>query len=91
MTLVLSDKDQEMLAGAHGPATKMAMSILVRMAEISGTKELLDITGAHIDSPVYIGDGGLEFAERLANLDSKVVVPAQSLLRGPIFSLRWHR
>ena len=52
MTLTLSDKDQKMQAGAHGAATKMAMSILVRMAEISGAKELLDITGAHIDSIV---------------------------------------
>ena len=75
MTLTLSDKDQEMLTGAYGPATKMAMFILVRMAEISGAKELLDITGAHIDSTVYIGDAGLEFAERLANLGAKVAVP----------------
>ena len=75
MTLTLSDKDQEMQAGAHGAATKMAMSILVRMAEISGAKELLDITGAHIDSTVYIGDAGLEFAERLASLGAKVAVP----------------
>jgi predicted aconitase len=75
MTLTLSDKDQEMLAGAHGPAVKMAMFILVRMAEISGAKELLDISGAHIDSTVYIGDAGLEFAERLASLGAKVAVP----------------
>jgi predicted aconitase len=75
MTFVLSDKDQEMLKGSHGPATKMAMSILIRMAEISGAKELLDITGAHIDSTVYIGDAGLEFAERLASLGAKVAVP----------------
>ena len=51
------------------------MSILVRMAEISGAKALLDITGAHIDSTVYIGDAGLEFAERLASLGAKVAVP----------------
>lgn len=75
MTLILSVKDHEMLNGAHGPATKMAMSILVRMAEVAGAKELLDITGAHIDSTVYIGDAGLEFAERLANLGAKVAVP----------------
>jgi cis-L-3-hydroxyproline dehydratase len=75
MTLTLSGKDQEMLAGTHGPATKMAMSILVRMAEISGANALLDITGAHIDSTVYIGDAGLEFAERLASLGAKVAVP----------------
>ena len=75
MTLSLTEKDQAMLLGDHGPATKMAMSILVRMAEVADAKELLDITGAHIDSTVYIGDAGLEFAERLAGLGAKVVVP----------------
>ncbi len=75
MTLSLNAKDQAMLSGDYGPATKMAMSILVRMAEVADAKELLDITGAHIDSTVYIGDAGLEFAERLASLGAKVVVP----------------
>ena len=53
----------------------MAMSIVARMAEVAGAKELLDITGAHIDSTVYIGEAGLEFAERLATLGAKVSVP----------------
>lgn len=75
MTLVLTEKDRAMLRGDHGPAAKMAMSILVRMAEVSGAKGLLDITGAHIDSTVYIGEAGLEFAERLSSLGAKVAVP----------------
>lgn len=75
MTLSLTNKDHAMLRGDQGPATKMAMSILARMAEVSGANELLDITGAHIDSTVYIGDAGLEFAERLAGLGAKVAVP----------------
>ena len=75
MTLTLSPKDHEMLRGDHGAAAKMAMSIVVRMAEVAGAQELLDITGAHIDSTVYIGDAGLEFAERLAGLNAKVAVP----------------
>jgi predicted aconitase len=75
MTLFLTSTDLEMLHGDHGPATKMAMSILVRMAEVSGANELLSITGAHIDSTVYIGEAGLEFAERLASLGAKVSVP----------------
>jgi predicted aconitase len=75
MTLSLTEKDRAMLRGEHGPATKMAMSILVRMAEVANAKKLLDITGAHIDSTVYIGDAGLEFAERLAGLGAKVAVP----------------
>ncbi len=64
-----------MLRGDHGPATKMAMSILARMAEVADAEELLDISGAHIDSTVYIGEAGLEFAERLASLGAKVTVP----------------
>jgi predicted aconitase len=64
-----------MLRGDHGPAVKMAMSIVARMAEVAGAGALLDITGAHIDSTVYIGDAGLEFAERLASLGAKVSVP----------------
>ena len=75
MTLQLTDKDRQMLHGDYGPATKMAMSILVRMAGVSNASELIDITGAHIDSTVYIGDAGLEFAERLASLGAKVSVP----------------
>lgn len=75
MTLTLTDTDRAMLGGDHGPAVKMAMAILVRMAEVSGAQVLLDITGAHIDSTVYIGDAGLEFAERLAGLGAKVAVP----------------
>ena len=53
----------------------MAMSIVARMAEVAEAQELLDISGAHIDSTVYIGDAGLEFAERLASLGAKVAVP----------------
>jgi predicted aconitase len=64
-----------MLEGEHGPATKMAMSILVRMAEVFGAEELMDITQAHIDSTIYVGEAGLEFAERFANLGAQVSVP----------------
>jgi hypothetical protein len=74
-TLNLTETERAMLNGDQGPAAKMAMTILVRMAEVSGAKELLEIAGAHIDSTVYIGDAGLEFAERLANLGAKVAVP----------------
>lgn len=75
MSLTLSTKDRDMLRGEFGPATKMAMSIVAQMAEVAGAQELLDISGAHIDSTVYIGEAGLEFAERLASLGAKVSVP----------------
>lgn len=76
MTLSLSPKDRSLLEGELGPAAKMAMSILVRMGEIEGAREMIDITQAHIDSTIYVGEAGLEFAERLAELGGKVAVPS---------------
>lgn len=53
----------------------MAMTILLRMAEIYQAQEMMDITQAHIDSAIYIGEAGLEFAERLVGLGARVSVP----------------
>jgi hypothetical protein len=75
MSLSLTDSDLARLHGNHGPAAQIAMSILVQMAEIYGAAELMDITGAHIDSTIYIGEAGLEYAERLSSLGAHVVVP----------------
>ena len=75
MSLTLLERDLEMLSGKHGAAARMAMSIVARMADVSGASALLDITAAHIDSTVYIGDAGLEFAERLAGFGARVAVP----------------
>jgi predicted aconitase len=74
-SLRLTDKDQAMLAGELGPASQLAMRILVQMAQVYGAQELLDISAAHIDSTIYIGEAGLEYAERLAALGAKVAVP----------------
>jgi hypothetical protein len=51
------------------------MRIIVRMAEVFGAASLLDITQAHIDSTIYIGEANLEFAERLAQGGARVTVP----------------
>lgn len=75
MRLTLTDADRAMLDGARGPAAQMAMSIVVRMADVFGARELMDITAAHIDSTIYIGEAGLEFAERLAGIGARVAVP----------------
>lgn len=74
--LKLSPYDEEIIAGRYGPGPQMAMSIIVQMAEIFGAKTLMDISAAHIDSTIYIGPAGLEFAERLASLGAKVSVPS---------------
>lgn len=73
--LTLTNADRRMLDGDRGPAAQMAMSIVVQMAAVYGAAALMDITAAHIDSTIYIGEAGLEFAERLANLGARVAVP----------------
>jgi cis-L-3-hydroxyproline dehydratase len=80
--LTLSERDRAMLDGACGPAPELAMSILVRMAEVYGASELMDITQAHIDSTIYLGDATLEFAERLAALGARVAVPTSLNVSG---------
>jgi predicted aconitase len=72
---VLDERDRELLGGERGEAARMAMSLVSRMAEISGAPSLIDITSAHIDSCLYHGTVGLEFAQRLADGGARVAVP----------------
>src|SRR4051812_6745362 len=71
-----------MLDGGDGPARQLAMSILVRMAGVYGATALMDISQAHIDSTIYLGDATLEFAERLASLGARVAVPTSLNVSG---------
>jgi len=64
-----------MLLGHDGPAGALAMRIILRMAQVLRAAALLDITQAHIDSTIYIGEANLEFAERLAEGGARVAVP----------------
>jgi hypothetical protein len=75
MGLHLTDRDHGLLDGEAGPAAALAMRIVARMADVFGAEGLLDITRAHIDSTIYIGEANLEFAERLAGGGGRVVVP----------------
>lgn len=80
--LQLTDRDRGLLDGTYGPGAQMAMSIMVRMAEVYGAETLLDISAAHIDSALYMGQATLDFAERLAGLGARVVVPATTNVSG---------
>src|SRR5215210_3489986 len=71
-----------MVNGESGPAQALAMSILVRMADVYGAAALMDISQAHIGSTIYLGDATLEFAERLAALGAKVAVPTSLNVSG---------
>ena len=56
------------------PAAELALRTVRRVASISGAKELIPITSAHIDAVTYIGPGGLKFAQKLVQLGGKVKV-----------------
>lgn len=88
MTIALSENDKRMLDGLCGEASRMAMSIIVRMADVCGTDELMDICQAHIDGCGLMSDAGLEFAEKLAAAGGKVVVPT-TLNMGPLDLQDW--
>lgn len=76
MGLKLTPGDRAFLEGEEGPAGKMAMSILVRMANVFDVDRLMDISMAHVDSPIYMGVATMEYAERLASLGARVRVPS---------------
>jgi predicted aconitase/predicted aconitase with swiveling domain len=71
----LSPKDEEILAGKHGIAKKVAMQIILKMADIQGATELIDVVQAHIDGCIYTGSASLRFANQLRDWGGKVCVP----------------
>ena len=89
MAFELTVAEQALLDGKDGPAQQTAMSIVAQIAEVQGASKLLEITQAHIDATVYVGDAGLEFAERLAAQGAKVAVPS-TLNVGAIDVHHWH-
>jgi predicted aconitase len=82
MNLELTAEDRAALAGARGEGVRMAMSILVRLAKATEAPSLLDITAAHIDSAIYMGEATLAYAERLADLGAQVAVPTSLNVSG---------
>lgn len=56
-----------MLAGELGPAARIAMELIVGVGRAVDAPDLLDISGAHIDSCLYHGVAGLDFAKALVD------------------------
>ncbi|MET0843799.1 MAG: aconitase X catalytic domain-containing protein [Mycetocola sp.] len=73
--LVLTAEDEAKLSGERGPGVAMAMRIVVALARVAEATELIDVESAHIDSCLYHGQAGLDFAETLARLGARVSVP----------------
>ena len=76
MDVELEEGDRALLAGEAGDGAALAMRLVVKMAEVARAPRLIDITGAHIDSCLYHGRAGLDFAERLRDGGAEVSVPS---------------
>jgi len=75
MAVHLDERDRDLLSGAEGEAARMAMEIVVAMAEAGGAERLVDIASGHIDGCLYHGQVSLDFAERLVAGGARVRVP----------------
>lgn len=71
----LTDDERGLLGGVGGPAAALAMRMVVALAQMVGAPRLLTVTRAHIDSCLFHGQAGLDFARRLAADGGRVVVP----------------
>ena len=79
-----------MLDGGCGEGTRLAMAIVVRMAEVQETDELMDVELAHIDGCGLLSEVGVEFAERLVAGGAKVRIPT-TLNMGPLDLQNWQK
>ena len=73
--LILDDRQRSMLGGEHGPAVARSMRMVCGLARVSGARRLVPVESAHIDSCLYHGIAGLDFAEQLAAQGGRVAVP----------------
>jgi predicted aconitase len=76
MEVELEDRDRALLEGEDGEGVALAMRLVVKMAEVARAPRLRDVTRAHVDSCLYHGQAGLDFAERLLAGGAAVSVPA---------------
>jgi predicted aconitase len=73
--LRLDAEEQAMLAGELGPALATAMEVLVVLGVAAGARRMVAVSSAHIDSCLFHGLAGLDFAERLVAGGGTVRVP----------------
>ncbi len=75
MSVALTDNDRALLGGSRGEAAALAMRIVVEMAGVWRADRLIDVTSAHVDSCLYHGRAGLDFAEKLLAGGASIAVP----------------
>ena len=75
MGVALAEQDRRMLSGREGEADRFAMSVIVRMADVLGAKELISIEQAHLDACALMSDSSLQFIRHIVEHGGTVRVP----------------
>lgn len=75
MSLKLTATERGLLAGEGTRAEQLAMQLLTKVGEGMDADRFLSITHAHIDSCLFHGQAGLDFARMLVEAGGKVAVP----------------
>jgi predicted aconitase len=76
MNVELEPDDRAVLDGERGEGAALAMRLVVKLADVARAPRLRDVTAAHIDSCLYHGQAGLDFADRLLAGGAAVSVPS---------------
>lgn len=74
-TLQLTSLEAGMLAGDEGAGVALAMRVVTALAAVQGAESLIEVGSAHVDSCLYHGRAGLDFAQRLVALGARVRIP----------------
>jgi predicted aconitase len=88
--LLLSAEDQALLDDTSPEATRIAMRIIIRMAELLDAERLIPVSQAHIDGCIYTGPASLDFAEKLVAAGGRVAVPT-TLNAISVDRMEWQR
>ena len=71
----IDSDDRELLAGARGPAMKLAMEIVMQAGRIMGAERLQPVTFAHLDACFYNGQAHIDFAQFCLDHRATFAVP----------------
>ena len=76
--LNLTHTNRGMLDGAHGEASRFAMSVIARMAEAVGAEKLLSAEQAHIDACALMSLSSLDLVSHSASNGDRASIPQLS-------------
>ncbi|CFX25099.1 conserved protein of unknown function [Candidatus Filomicrobium marinum] len=79
MTMRLTEHEQEMAAGLHGPPRKWAMEMLMKVGTVFDAEDLVEISQVHLMADTEAtGEEGVRFVEWIGTHE-----PSQSMVRVP--------